>query len=67
MGEVNLHYRVLPGLPGCIVVWQRNRNRWPDTLEVCIAPDSMTVWVGGEGTEKLWVKVGREGAVVRWL
>jgi hypothetical protein len=64
MEEVNLHYRVLPG---CVVVWRSNQNRWPDTLEVYLAPGSMTVWVSGEEGGKLWVKVGREGAMVRWL
>jgi hypothetical protein len=64
MEEVNLHYRVLPG---CVVVWRSNPDRWPDTLEVCLAPDSMTVWVEGAGREKLWVKVGREGVTVQWL
>jgi hypothetical protein len=64
MANRNLHYRVLPG---CIVVWRSNQNRWPDTLEVCIAPDSMTVWLGTGESARLWVKVGQEGETVRWL
>jgi hypothetical protein len=59
-----LHYRVLPS---CIIVWLSNPERWPDTLEVCIAPDSMTVWVVGASGGKLWVKVWPEGHKVEWL
>jgi hypothetical protein len=50
MGGEALNYRVLPS---CIIVWQSNPERWPDTLEVCIAPDSMMVWMVGHKVEWL--------------